>query len=186
MRLFTLSLFIAPVLCAQIPSPVEPLQPPMPNTMIGVGFSWQRGASYPLTENTMFAKNFSVTNPRTQEKIPTGWWLWTEASTPIAPQPLKNQPLQSSLSAGIAYMAAQTPGGEVSMVLIATGGLSASQASAGGTFSGNLGFAFRLGSNSNWYIMPYIGGSSLVGSAASGTFTIQPGAMLMYGFRGGK
>ena len=188
MRLLKLSLLIAPALYGQtVPSPVDPLQPPMPNTVIGAGVSWQKGEAYPLSENTMFAKNFSVTNPRTGEKIPTSWYLWTQASTPIAPQPFKNQPLQSSLSAGIAFVAAQTPGGAISVVPFAMGGLSASQSTAGGTFTGNLGFAFRLGgTSSNWYIMPYVGGSSLVGSAASGTFTLSPGAMLMYGFRGGK
>jgi hypothetical protein len=190
LSLFALSLaaFGQSATMAPVATPVPPAAPvatpasagpALPTTLAGAGFSWQRGAAYPLQENTIYAKDFTTT--ANNQKIATPWFLWVIASTPITPTPTGSQPTPSTISAGASYVAAQSASGSVLLVLTATGGLSATQASAGGTFNGNVGVAFRLG-RTHWYAMPYVGGSSLVGGVSSGSFVAQPGVAFLYGW----
>jgi hypothetical protein len=154
----------------------------LPSSVLGSGISYQRGASYPLVENTVYGHNFTTTNPDSGKKIQTNWYLWTQASTPIAHSPASG-PLASTISAGVTYVAAQSASGSVLVTLTALGGLSASASQSGGQFNGNIGVAFRLG-KSNFYVMPYLGGSALPSGPGSGTFVTQPGITFLYGFFG--
>ena len=164
-------LVLSSVMIGQGPAPA------LPGTFAGAGLSWRRGAAYPLTEDNVFARSFSVTDPESGKKIPTNWYLWTEATTPIAPAPSANNPIVSSIGAGVAYVAASS--GRFAAVLIATGSLSATQAAAGASFNGNLGLSIRL--VKQIYLMPYLGGSTLTGGVGSGTFVAQPGFRLLFG-----
>jgi hypothetical protein len=160
---------------AAITSPL----PVLPTTLAGAGLSWQRGASYPLQEQTIYAKDFATT--LNNQKVPTPWYLYVTASTPITPTPTGGTPVASTLSGGACYVAAQSPSVTILLLLCATGGLTATQANAGGAFNGNLAGAFKIG-KTNWWAVVGIGGSSLVGGAQSGTFIAQPYAGLLYGW----
>ncbi len=151
----------------------------LPPSVVGTGVSWDRGQAYPLEEKTLYGHEFFTTDPATGKKVPTSWYVWTQASTPIAPSPAGN-PVPSTLSAGVTYVAAQSASGSVLVLLTGMGGLSASQTTAGGQFNGNIALAFRLG-KSNWYLAPGIAGSTLAGGSASGTFVAAPGIFLLYG-----
>lgn len=176
MRLLAL-LLLAGSLFAQ-----TPISSNLPTLLFGGGVSWRRGAAYPLSQDDVFAKNFSAVDS-TGKKVPTNWYLWTMASTPITPTPAGGTPVPSTLSAGATYVAAQNTAGTVFLALNVLGGLSATQATAGAQFTGNVGVAIKLG-QTHMYLFPYLGGSTATGGSTAGSFVAQPGVMLLYGFGG--
>ena len=172
--LFTLLALCAFGQTATAPAPLSTVQTAaLPDITFGAGVNWNRGAVYPLVENTNLALHIKNTN----------WYSWTTVGTPVAPAPAGAAPLPSTISTGGAYIAAQSASGSVALVLILQGGLAATALATTGTFTGNLGVAFRI-KKSNVFLMPFAGGSSSQGGNI-GQFVLQPGVMVLYGF-GGK
>ena len=177
-------LVLASSAVGQTIAPVTPVAySQLPSTFVGGGLWWDRGSSYPYQSAITYARNFTTTDPATSSKIASNWYLYGVATTPIAPTPTGGSPQPSTLSAGACYAAAKSLSGSVILILCGTGGLSATQASAGGQFAGNIGVLIRI-KKSHWYATVGIGGSTLVGGATSGGFVAQPAAGILYGIGG--
>lgn len=148
----------------------------LPDVTVGLGVSWNRGSVYPLSADTNIAIHLGATSK---------WYSWTTVSTPIATSPQGTSPLPSSLRTGGAYVAAQSSTGVVSLIMIVGGGFSATSNNLTPIFDGNVGVPVRV-KQSGFYVMPYIRATNaslggLNGAAISAM--VQPGVMLLYGFR---
>lgn len=62
------------------------------------------------------------------------------------------------------------------------GQVSATQSAGALGYNGNVGVMFKPVRKWNWWVMPYVGGSGLGSGATSGTFVMQPGVRILYGF----
>jgi hypothetical protein len=83
-------------------------------------------------------------------------------------------------------VAAQSPTGSISLVLIVQAGFSATATNVAPSFSGNVAVPIRLG-KTHAYLMPYVkaGNPTFGTNGAAATAILQPGFMILYGF-GGK
>ena len=142
-----------------------------PSMLVGDGVQWQRGAAYPLVNNTHFAKHISGTS----------WYSWTTVSTPFTKSPAGSPPVSSSLSTGGAYVAAQSSSGAVSLVLIVQAGFATTAAATSAIFSGNVGLAIRPWKTRDLYLFPFVTGQGSAGGSLT-SFILQPGISVLYGF----
>jgi hypothetical protein len=160
---------------AQTPN-VDPSQ--LPQITVGAGPSWTRGAAYAASADINVAVRFGSSNI----------FSWSTISTPVAKVPVGSPALASTITTGLAYVAAQTANGRASLITIAQGGVNSVQPSGpvSAAFTGSVGLAVKLGRG--MYLMPYIRASNPqrgVDGALIST-VVQPGVMLMMGFSGGK
>ena len=151
----------------------------LPSITVGVGPSWTRGSTYPVSGDVNVAIHIGSGN----------WYSWSTVSTPVATVPAGSPPLVSTITTGGAWIAAQSPSGSISLITIAQVGFSTVQATSttAPAFTGSIGVAFRLG-KTHAYLMPYAKAANASTGGASGalaTAVFQPGVMLLYGF-GGK
>ena len=139
----------------------------LPQITVGAGPSWTRGAAYASSADIDVAFRLGSSNV----------YSWSTVSTPVAKVPAGAPALASTITTGLAYVAARSASGAVSLVTIAQGGVNSVQPSGPVTaaFTGSVGLAFRLGKGP-MYLMPYV--------RASNPTILQPGAMLVYGFGG--
>lgn len=174
---------------AQTVTPVTPATPAAPligpSMLVSEGVQWQRGATYPLVDQTSFAKQISGTS----------WYSWTTVTTPFTSAAAGSPPVASSLSTGGAYVAAQSATGSVSLVMIAQAGFAstgatttasnvgvATTSTTSAVFTGNVGVAIvPFKSHPNFAIFPYCAGQGAVGGSMT-SFILQPGISVMYGF----
>jgi hypothetical protein len=147
----------------------------LPSILVGGGTSWTRGQAYPYSAVIHFAMRVGTSN----------WYSWSEISTPVASVPAGAAPLPSTLTTGGAWVAAQSAGGRISLVVIGTVGMSAASASTptGPAFTGSFGIPIRLHKDGNVYLMLYFKAAGATAGGANGaaaTFTLQPGISLLY------
>ncbi len=171
-------LFLAMSASAQTPAVGVATSSELPQITVGVGPSWTRGDVHAISADVDVAVKLGSTNV----------YSWSTISTPVATVAKGSPPLASTITSGVAYIAARSSGGGVSLVTIAQGGFTAVQAtqSIQPAFTGSVGLALRFG-RSNLYLMPYVRASNpqrgTDGALVSAI--LQPGMMLIYGF-GGK
>ncbi len=175
MTLRTLLFFSASALFAQTPG-VDPAA--LPQITVGAGPSWTRGSAYATSADIDVAFRLGSSNI----------YSWSTISTPVAKVPVGSPALASTITTGLAYVAARSASGGVSLVTIAQGGVNSVQPSGpvSAAFTGSVGLAVRLG-KSNLYLMPYVRASNPQRGSDGALISaiLQPGAMLLFGF-GGK
>ena len=151
---------------------------PLPDYAVGVGVSWNRGASYPLSVDTNIAVHLGTSN----------WYSWTTISTPVAAT-ATGQPIPSTITTGGTYVAARSASGSVSLLLNFQGGFATVQPSGiSPSFAGDIGMAIKPWTTRNLYILPYAKVQNASVGSSTGAFAtavFQPGILLFYGF-GGK
>jgi hypothetical protein len=168
------ALLLAQFAIAQTPPTPTPPVSTLPSILVGGGTSWTRGQAYPYSAVTHIAIH-----------VGTGsFYSWSEISTPIATVPKGSPPLASALTTGMAWVAAQSPGGRMSLVFILNAGVSTAQATITPAFSGSFAVPIRI-RKSNVYVVPYFKASNAAAGGVNGavaTFTMQPGLSILYGF----
>lgn len=143
-----------------------------PSMLVSEGVQWQRGAVYPLVNQTSFAKQISGTS----------WYSWTTVTTPFTSASIGAPPVASSLSTGGAYVVTQSASGSVSLVTIVQAGFASTGATTSAVFTGNVGVAIiPFKSHPNFAIFPYCAGQGAAGGSMA-SFVLQPGISIMYGF----
>jgi hypothetical protein len=146
----------------------------MPNSMIGTGVSWLRGATYPLNNETTFEKQLGASN----------WFAAADVVTPIIKAPIGAPPVPSTITAGADYAVACSASKSVCLLLTALGGVAAASGGvgAGPAFTGALKIWFRIGPV---FIIPQAKVSNAAYSPTSGalaTAVFSPAIQIMYGF----
>lgn len=151
----------------------------LPSLTVGIGPSWTRGDTYAASADVDLAIRLGNSSV----------YSWSTISTPVATVPAASRPLPSTVTTGLAYVPARSPSGAVSLVTLAQTGFNQVPPSGPTTvaFTGSLGVAFRLG-KSNVYLMPYIKASKPAAGTDGALVSaiVQPGAMIILGFFGGK
>ena len=143
-----------------------------PSMLVSEGVQWQRGATYPLVNQTSFAKQISGTS----------WYSWTTVTTPFTSSPAGSPPVASSLSTGGAYVVTQSASGAVSLVTIVQAGFANTPTATSAVFTGNVGVAIiPFKAYPNLAIFPYCAGQGATGGSMT-SFVLQPGISIMYGF----
>jgi len=157
----------------QATTPAPAAVPPVigPSMLIAEGVQWQRGAAYPLVNQTTFAVQLKGTS----------WYSYTSVATPFARSVAGAPPITSSLSTGGAYVAAQNASGSVSLVTILQAGFATTNTATAAVFTGNVGVALKPWKNRSIQIFPYCAGQSATGGSLA-SFVLQPGISIMYGF----
>ncbi len=151
----------------------------LPAITVGAGPSWTRGSAYATSADIDVAFRLGSSNA----------YSWSTISTPVAKVPAGASALASTVTTGLAYIAARSAGGGVSLVTIVQGGVNSVQPSGpvSPAFTGSVGLAVRLG-HSNLYLMPYVRASNpqrgIDGALISAI--LQPGVLFVFGFSGGK
>lgn len=151
----------------------------LPNMTVAAGPSWTRGDVHAASADVDVAFRLGTTNA----------FSWSTISTPVATVPPGAPPLVSTVTTGLAYVAAQSTDGGISLLTIVQAGLNQVQATGTTTpaFTGSVGLAVRW-RKSNLYLMPYIKASKPQRGAdgALVSAVLQPGFLIVYGFGKGK
>lgn len=145
----------------------------LPSPLLGLGPTWQRGANNPYAVDV----NIAIRAGQTR------FYSYSTVTTPIVRPKAGALPVTSSMTTGGGYVAFQSAGGSVSLVIIAQAGFSGVQigSTVAPTFTGSLAVPIRL--SKRLYLMPFARATNASTSTTSGalaTAVLQPGVQLLY------